>query len=292
MRDKILKITAALLFLASLLTLNYPVISTLYNQIQQGKLIGRQEAEVVDLNEQERKAVWEAAEAYNWQTVQNGTRLYDAFSGENGQMESEYESLLNVDGSGMMGSIEIPKIAVYLPIYHGTSQDTLAKGVGHLEGSSLPVGGKGTHAVLTGHRGLPQSELFTNLDQMEKGDVFYLHILDRTLAYQIYGTETVKPDQVEGLAVQEGRDLVTLVTCTPYGVNSHRLFIHGKRIPYEEDKETAVSQIQKETLGRWLLRQKVFLVSVGVLAAAFLAGLFILIHRMSRRHREKKEENS
>lgn len=292
MRDKILKITAALLFLASLLTLNYPVISTLYNQIQQGKLIGRQEAEVVDLNEQERKAVWEAAEAYNWQTVQNGTRLYDAFSGENGQMESEYESLLNVDGSGMMGSIEIPKIAVYLPIYHGTSQDTLARGVGHLEGSSLPVGGKGTHAVLTGHRGLPQSELFTNLDQMEKGDVFYLHILDRTLAYQIYGTETVKPDQVEGLAVQEGRDLVTLVTCTPYGVNSHRLFIHGKRIPYEEDKETAVSQIQKETLGRWLLRQKVFLVSVGVLAAAFLAGLFILIHRMSRRHREKKEENS
>ena len=292
MRDKILKITAALLFLASLLTLNYPVISTLYNQIQQGKLIGRQEAEVVDLNEQERKAVWEAAEAYNWQTVQNGTRLYDAFSGENGQMESEYESLLNVDGSGMMGSIEIPKIAVYLPIYHGTSQDTLARGVGHLEGSSLPVGGKGTHAVLTGHRGLPQSELFTNLDQMEKGDVFYLHILDRTLAYQIYGTETVKPDQVEGLAVQEGRDLVTLVTCTPYGVNSHRLFIHGKRIPYEEDKETAVSQIQKETLGRWLLRQKVFLVSVGVLAAAFLAGLFILIHRMSRRHREKKEEKS
>ena len=121
-------------------------------------------------------------------------------------MESEYKSLLNVDGSGMMGSIEIPKIAVYLPIYHGTSQDTLAKGVGHLEGSSLPVGGKGTHAVLTGHRGLPQSELFTNLDQMEKGDVFYLHILDRTLAYQIYGTETVKPDQVEGLAVQEGRD--------------------------------------------------------------------------------------
>ena len=108
MRDKILKITAALLFLASLLTLNYPVISTLYNQIQQGKLIGRQEAEVVDLNEQERKAVWEAAEAYNWQTVQNGTRLYDAFSGENGQMESEYKSLLNVDGSGMMGSIEIP----------------------------------------------------------------------------------------------------------------------------------------------------------------------------------------
>ena len=172
MRDKILKITAAMLFLASVLTLNYPVISTLYNQIQQGKLIGRQEAEVVDLNEQERKTVWEAAKAYNWQTVQNRTRLYDAFSGEIEQMESEYESLLNVDGSGMMGSIEIPKIAVYLPIYHGTSRDTLAKGVGHLEGSSLPVGGKGTHVVLTGHRGLPQSELFTNLDLMDKGDVF------------------------------------------------------------------------------------------------------------------------
>ena len=292
MRDKILKITAAMLFLASVLTLNYPVISTLYNQIQQGKLIGRQEAEVVDLNEQERKTVWEAAKAYNWQTVQNRTRLYDAFSGEIEQMESEYESLLNVDGSGMMGSIEIPKIAVYLPIYHGTSRDTLAKGVGHLEGSSLPVGGKGTLVVLTGHRGLPQSELFTNLDQMEKGDVFYLRVLNRVLVYQVYETETVKPDQVKGLAVQEGRDLVTLVTCTPYGVNSHRLFIHGKRIPYEEDREISVSQIQRETLGRWLLRQKVFLASVVVLVAAFLAGLFILIRRMSRRHREKKEENS
>ena len=187
-----------MLFLASVLTLNYPVISTLYNQIQQGKLIGRQEAEVVDLNEQERKTVWEAAKAYNWQTVQNRTRLYDAFSGEIEQMESEYESLLNVDGSGMMGSIEIPKIAVYLPIYHGTSRDTLAKGVGHLEGSSLPVGGKGTHVVLTGHRGLPQSELFTNLDQMEKGDVFYLRVLNRVLVYQVYETETVKPGEGAG----------------------------------------------------------------------------------------------
>ena len=127
---------------------------------------------------------------------------------------------------------------------------------------------------------------------MEKGDVFYLRVLNRVLVYQVYETETVKPDQVKGLAVQEGRDLVTLVTCTPYGVNSHRLFIHGKRIPYEEDREISVSQIQRETLGRWLLRQKVFLASVVVLVAAFLAGLFILIRRMSRRHREKKEENS
>lgn len=188
---------------------------------------------------------------------------------------------MNLNEDGVMGSLEIPKIHVYLPIYHGTSAESLRRGVGHLEGSSFPIGGESTHSILTGHRGLPQAELFTDLDQLEEGDVFYIHILEETLAYEIYEIETVEPENVESLTIQEGRDLVTLVTCTPYGINSHRMLVHAQRIPYEEAEEYDSAQAVQENLLGWLLQQKTLWLSAGIVLLLILYGVIqcIRIHR-------------
>ena len=153
---------------------------------------------------------------------------------ENGLLSDEnYESLLN-SGTGIMGNIEIPKISVNLPIYHGTSEEVLSNGIGHLQGTSLPIGGMNTRSVLTGHRGLPNAKLFTRLDEMEKGDLFYLNIFGKTLAYQVNKIEIIEPEDMESLGIAEGKDLVSLVTCTPYGLNTHRLIVTGERIEYEK----------------------------------------------------------
>ena len=188
-----------------------------------------------------------------------------------------------------MGAIEIPGINVYLPIYHGTSADVLNIGVGHLKGTSFPVGGESTHSVLTGHRGLPTAELFTNLDQVKEGDVFYIHILKETLAYQVYAIETVLPEQVDSLGIEQGRDLVTLVTCTPYGINSHRLLIHAERTDYDETQGDQ-TKTMNETLWQWLLSQKTFLLSVGIVLIALIYGIIRLIRRIRNNSRKKKEE--
>ncbi len=145
------------------------------------------------------------------------------------EQEREYGALLNISGDGVMGYLEIPAISVRLPIYHGTSDAALAKGAGHLEGSSLPVGGPGTHALLSGHRGLPSASLFTDLDELKEGDGFVIHVLGESHAYEVIRTETVLPEETEGIRIEEGKDLVTLITCTPYGVNTHRLLVTGER---------------------------------------------------------------
>lgn len=140
--------------------------------------------------------------------------------------------LLSVNPDQTMGSLHIPKISLDLPIYHGTSEDVLQKGIGHLEGSSLPIGGRGTHTCLSAHRGLPNKRMFTNVDLLDKGDLIYLHVLDRKLAYEIFDIRTVLPEDVSYLSVKSKEDLITLITCTPYGINTHRLFITGRRVPY------------------------------------------------------------
>ena len=173
---------------------------------------------VQKMNEEKKKKYWQEAKAYNERLAGTTPQLTDAFSDKGNKEDSDYNQILNLEeDTGVMGSIEIPKISVYLPIYHGTSAEVLERGVGHMEGTSFPIGGRSTHTVLTGHRGLPSAELFTNLDQIEENDIFYLHILDKTLAYKVYNIETVEPSNVESLAIQQGRDLATLVTCTPYG---------------------------------------------------------------------------
>lgn len=155
--------------------------------------------------------------------------------------DESYKNILNLSDNGIMGSIEIPKIGVDLPIYHETSDDVLSNGVGHLQNSSFPVGGENTRTVLTGHRGLPNAKLFTRLDELKKDDLFYIRVGNKTLAYQIYRIEIVKKEEApDVLGIEEGKDLATLITCTPYGINTHRLILTGKRVPYSEKKKEAI----------------------------------------------------
>lgn len=190
--------------------------------------------------------------------------------------DESYENILNLTGKGIMGSIEIPKIGVDLPIYHGTSDDVLSNGVGHLQNSSFPVGGENTRTVLTGHRGLPNAKLFTRLDELKKDDLFYIRVGNKTLAYQIYKIEIVKKEEApDVLGIEEGKDLATLITCTPYGINTHRLILTGKRVPYSEKKKEA---IEPEMMS-W--RELLFT------ALPFLI-VFMLIVRILNKRKERK----
>ena len=198
----------------------------------------------------------------------------------------DYDSLLNLHGSGLMGYVEIPKIDVNLPIYHGTSEEVLQKGVGHLLGSSLPIGGEGFHSVLTSHSGLAGKRLFSDLDQLQRGDVFYLHVLNETLAYQITEINTVLPYETELLQAVPDEDLCTLVTCTPYGVNSHRLLVRGSRVPYEKATEETAKEAPKEPVrSTWKENylQGLVIGSGSALGAVLLGlGLFLLKKRRKR----------
>lgn len=204
----------------------YPTVSDWWNSLHQSQAIATYEQAVKDNSAEQNKKLWKQAVAYNKRLPHNNGRftLTDAET-------KEYESLLDVTGTGIMGYVEIPKINTRLAIYHGTDTEILQVGVGHIPGSSLPVGGKGTHCVISGHRGLPNARLFTDLDQLGEGDVFTLNVLGKTLTYQVDQIRVVLPDQLDDLAIENDKDYCTLVTCTPYGVNSHRLLVRGHRIP-------------------------------------------------------------
>ncbi|MCD7767084.1 MAG: class C sortase [Lachnospiraceae bacterium] len=229
-----------LLFAAGFLLVLYPVVGNLWNSYRQQRLANTYEAAVESLEEDQYEELWEAAWEYN--ATHSPYRVPDAFAGgevlaeEEDEEYLEYESLLNVSGDGIMGYVEIPKIDIKIPIYHGTDDEVLTKGAGHLYGSSLPVGGEGTHAVIAAHRGLPSAPLFTDLDLLEIGDQFYLYVLDDILAYEVDQILVVEPDETESLVPTEGEDYVTLVTCTPYGVNTQRLLVRGHRVEYSEEQ--------------------------------------------------------
>ena len=227
-RIKIL-IFAVCIVLALGITL-YPLISNVVGEKYRSIVESRYDKAVEKLNIMELIAEKEEAVLYN-RTLQGGTE--NAFSREAlAQAEQSYSRLLNVRGDGIMGYVQIPKIGVELPIYHGTAEETLDKGVGHLLGTSLPVGGIGTHCVLTGHSGLAGTRMFSDLNQLKKGDVFYLKVLDETHAYMILDINTVLPEDTSKLTVDPQRESVTLVTCTPFGVNTHRLLVRGERVEY------------------------------------------------------------
>lgn len=294
MKRKITTVLFGVLFLIGFGILIYPTVSDQWNIYRQNKLLSRYEQVLGNMEPEDYTEEWERAKAYNDALPQNYIHS-DVFSVEGeATIETEYLKVLNVtqdmETGGIMGSIEIPDINLYLPIYHGTSSEVLKKGIGHLEGTSVPIGGKSTHAIITGHRGLPQAELFTDLDQIEIGDVFYIHVLRETLAYKVYDIEVVKPDETEHLAIEKGRDLVTLLTCTPYGINSHRLLLHGERTEYTEDS-TAVST-EDRPVNQWqrLMNQKSFLIAAGIVILVILYGVFRLIKRCMKKCRSKKEE--
>ena len=227
----------------------YPIISTIYNEKHQSQIHTQYEEQVKQVDNSAIIKAKELAIAYN-EAIQPGAQLSDAFSNEALLWASEdYKNQLNVTGNGIMGYVNIPSLDIHLPIYHGTDSKTLEKGIGHLLGSSLPVGGDTTHSILTAHSGMASQKMFSDLPQLKIGDVFYLEVLGETLAYQVDQIKTVLPYDVTYLGIEEGRDLCTLVTCTPFGVNTHRLLVRGTRIPYEEAEQITAEIILEEAAG-------------------------------------------
>jgi sortase A len=229
MKKHLPTILLCITFLIGLALILYPTVSDRWNALHQSQAISEYTAVVQDLDEDSYAALLEAAQEYNQALTQSPTQFI--LSQEQTQ---EYESILNVSDNGIMGYIEIPSIDCYLPIYHGTEETTLQSGAGHLAGSSFPVGGESTHCVISGHRGLPSARLFTDLNELVEGDQFVLHVLDETLTYEVDQILIVEPAQIEALAIVPGEDLCTLVTCTPYGINTHRLLVRGHRVETEE----------------------------------------------------------
>ena len=278
---KLTTLLIALFFLTGISLMLYPAVSDAWNSLHQSRAIETYSERVAELNDFDYERLWADAEEYN-------RRLAGKEADEGAEaLREQYEALLNVSGNGMMGYVEIPSIHTALPIYHGTDEAVLQIAVGHLEGSSLPVGGEGTHCVLSSHRGLPSARLFTDLDKLEEGEVFLLHVLGETLAYKVDQILVVEPDETEALSIEEDRDYCTLVTCTPYGVNSHRLLVRGCRTEYEKQEED-VQPVEKNAYFD-LLELLPWAVVLVLLALLFC----ILTGRQNRkRKREKGKEET
>lgn len=259
MKKKIPGIIFGLMFLIGFGILVYPTVADQWNTYRQSRLISSYERTISDMEPEDFTAEWEKAQAFNDTLTQNS--IYgDVFGEEEQELEdTDYWQVLNVGGDGVMGYLSIPKINIRLSIYHGTSDEILQTGVGHLNGTKLPIGGESTHSVLAAHRGLPSARLFTDIDQLEKGDMFYIHVLDETLAYQVDQIlDMVDKDDHEtlekALQIEEGKDQVTLFTCTPYGVNSHRLLVRGTRVPYTgEEASTPVDTMLEAVQNYYML---------------------------------------
>ena len=233
-------------FLLALGLTLYPVISNYVNQKYASQIQTAYQEVMEQVDDAVLREAKEQADIYNHSLIP-GASTEDAYSQEGLLAASaDYDSQLNLAGNGIMGYVEIPKISVNLPIYHGTENDSLERGIGHLLGSSLPVGGESTHTILSGHSGMASQKMFTDLEQLTTGDVFYLRVLDETLAYQVVEINTVLPYDTSLLGIAPGEDLCTLVTCTPYGVNTHRLLVRGSRIPYAEAELLAEEVAEEE----------------------------------------------
>ena len=240
MKKHISTIIAILVFITGLSLLLYPTVSNYWNSLYQTRVVANYSDTMAKMNGQDKQAAIDAASNYNSSLVTNAGR----FTPGDSEL-SLYKSLLNADGTGMMGYIVIPEIQCKLAIYHTVDDSVLQVGVGHLEGSSLPVGGKSTHCVLSSHRGLPSAKLFTELDRLKKGDVFYLHVYDRVLTYEVDQIAIVEPNDYGLLEIEEGQDLCTLFTCTPYGINTQRLLVRGPRVENALDESSLTSDAAK-----------------------------------------------
>lgn len=272
MRKKLTTVLLLLVMFTGLSLLLYPTVSDYWNSYHQSRAIAAYTEGVSQMDAVEYGSMMEDAEAYNSRLLEKKENRYRLTEAE----EEEYNSLLDVTGTGIMGYVEIPKLKMSLPIYHGTEDTVLQIAVGHLEGSSLPVGGSGTHCVLTGHRGLPSAKLFSNLDEMEEGDTFSIHVLDRTLTYQVDQIRIVEPREVEDLEIEEGKDYCTLLTCTPYGINSHRLLVRGYRI---------ANAVSAQRIPADAVQIDIVIVVLAVAVVILLAGgiLWFLVRRIYER---------
>ncbi len=286
-RRRLTNVVLALVFVTGLAVLLYPMVADLWNSWREARLIQNYDATTSQEASQDEALIagktaeqWIAdATAYN--ATLPGKGIPDAFAEHTPAESAEYLGQLAYRDDDMMGYIQIPKMGQTLPIYHGTSDAALAKGVGHLQGSALPVGGTSTHCVLSAHRGLPSASLFTDLDKLELGDHFYLHVLDRVLAYEVDQIDVVDPDQTESLDVAEGEDLVTLVTCTPYGVNTQRLLVRGHRVAYDE--QVAAAEVAEGPAWSIFTQYWLWVVAGLAVVAGFVAVLVLRDRQRGRR---------
>lgn len=273
--------TTILLIISLLIGLSlllYPSFSNYWNSQRQTKAIANYTDFVANLKEEDYSVFWESAYDYNESLVPRSNQYLLTE-----EQESRYDQELNVTGNGIMGFIDIPSINVSLPIYHGTDDDVLQVAVGHIEWSSLPAGGESTHCVVSGHRGLPSAKLFTDLDKLAVGDYFMMNVLDQVLTYQVDQVRIVEPHETEDLLIQEGKDLCTLVTCTPYGINSHRMLVRGHRVDNLEE-----AQIVRVTADAMIIEKMV--VAPFVLAPILLVMLiFLLVGTRKKRNRRNEK---
>ena len=297
MKRKIVNILLVLLILTGIGLMAYPFVSNIIHEKQQDKIILETKQEIDNMEDDTIKDMLETAYAYN-EKIKNTVVLSDPFGNQvENTTISDYYDILNVNSSGLIGYIEIPRLDLYETIYHGTSETVLSKGVGHLPLSSLPVGGEGTHSVLSAHTGLPQAELFTNLPEMREGDIFYIHILGETLAYEVDQIKTVEPHEIEELQIVEGEDYVTLVTCTPYGLNTHRYLVRGKRTEYNLDVMKAASEqkeegIEKEQWSEHYLEAliKGLVIGLAIIIIIVLLRKFIKWRKVKRMQKREAKE--
>ncbi len=290
---KIVKKMVILLgFLSGFLIMMYPTFADMWNRYRSSQLISSYEEQINEVKTEDTAKIRQMladAQEYNAQHTVN--TVVDAFDDKSDYTVTHpYDDLLNLSGDGVMGSVDIPKIGISIPIYHGTGTEALEKGAGHVKGTSLPVGGKGTHAVLAAHRGLPNAKLFTDLDQMETGDKFFLHVLDQTLAYEVDRIEIVEPDDMAYLAIEPDQDLITLLTCTPYGVNTQRLLVRGHRIPYtqeevKEEKSKQTISLERDEPVRYLV--------AGLIVVFFVISMIRrIIGRKGKKQKKKADRES
>lgn len=284
MRQKIIPI---LIILFGFALLSYPFISNYMFEKSVGSTIKSYEKQAKTYDQKQKEQAFRKAEEYNKDLIKSVVQLTDPFKVKKSNGETLiYNNILNIDHSGVMGYLEIPCISVNLPIYHGTDAEILERGVGHLVASSIPVGGKSTHSVLTGHTGLSSAKLFTDLTEMKKEDLFFIHVLDRTLAYKVDQISVVRPEDTRKLQIVKGKDYVTLVTCTPYGVNDHRLLVRGVRTKYVKKQRSSIRPRNQDS--QWMRTyKKAIAIGLMIVTALILLGkVFQKLHRKKTEHRQ------
>ena len=292
--EKLLLIISIIFIILGVGIFLYPSISNYLAEKNHIDIIRNYDNLIVKINEEKINEEKEKARIYNENL--SGDPVHDPFViGSGYALPENYKEVLNVSDDGVMGYVEIPKISVYLPIYHGTSDEVLEKGVGHIQNTSVPIGGNSTHSILTGHTGLPNAELFTRLDELGIGDIFYIHVLDDVLTYKVFETKVILPDKIDELRILNGKDYVTLVTCTPYGVNSHRLLVKAERVEYEEysvtksttDEEGTDTKKESPSKHYYLTGTQIGIVLL-VLILTIVSIIGISIRRKKNLYRKKK----
>lgn len=289
MKRKLAILLIVLIFVAGIGIMSYPLVSSAINNYVSRSSVKEYTDKVAQMPSEKTQKMFKEATKYN-NSLSNNMIITDPFDEKAFQKIGEnYEKTLNIDGNGLIGYIDVPKINVYLPIYHGTSEEILSKGAGHLQNTSLPVGGKSTHSVISAHSGYPGETFFDYLTDMKVGDEFYVHILDRTLKYEVDQIEVVLPSEINSLRIVDGEDLVTLLTCTPYGVNTHRLLVRGKHIAYDDTKyvETGVSLAKFDNGYIFFLGYKIPYAVAGGIVVGFVALVVFIVIFLLKRKKKK-----